>query len=134
MGRKLANVPLKSFADIMTDSEAANGGILDRLNVDSGKLSEQVTLRLDELYAFKDHPFKVQDDDAMTELVESIRTEGVMYPIFVRARASGGYEILSGHRRRRASELAGLTEIAASNYSSAFARFTTKSSAGNANK
>jgi ParB family chromosome partitioning protein len=97
----------------MSDSAGTDGDVLARLNLNPGKQSEQVILRLDELYTFKDHPFKVQDDEAMDELVESIKTEGVMYPIFVRARADGGYEILSGHRRRRASELAGLTEIPA---------------------
>jgi len=113
MGKRVMNVPLKSFADIMSDSAGTDGDVLARLNLNPGKQSEQVILRLDELYTFKDHPFKVQDDEAMDELVESIKTEGVMYPIFVRARADGGYEILSGHRRRRASELAGLTEIPA---------------------
>lgn len=63
---------------------------------------------LSELYPFKDHPFKVKDDDKMQETAESIREYGVLVPALVRPRAGGGYELISGHRRKRGCELAGL--------------------------
>lgn len=63
---------------------------------------------LTELYPFKDHPFKVIDDDHMRETAESIKEYGVIMPAIVRPRAEGGYELIAGHRRKRASELAGL--------------------------
>ena len=66
---------------------------------------------LAELYAFKDHPFRVEDDEKMEETTESIRQYGVLVPGIARPRAGGGYEIIAGHRRRRGSELAGKTEM-----------------------
>ena len=66
---------------------------------------------LTDLHSFKNHPFKVIDDDKMSELVESIKKSGVLTPGIVRADIDGGYEIISGHRRKRACELAGLTEM-----------------------
>ena len=66
---------------------------------------------LSELHPFEGHPFKVLDDDAMTETVESIRQMGVANPLIVRPDPDGGYEIISGHRRHHAAELAGLDAI-----------------------
>ena len=66
---------------------------------------------LSQLHPFEGHPFKVLDDDAMTETVESIRQMGVANPLIVRPDPDGGYEIISGHRRRHAAELAGLDTI-----------------------
>lgn len=66
---------------------------------------------LTDLHTFKNHPFKVIDDEKMDELVESIKKNGVLTPGIVRADIDGGYEIISGHRRKRACELAGLTEM-----------------------
>ena len=66
---------------------------------------------LSELYPFKDHPFKVKDDDKMQETAESIREYGVLVPALARPRAGGGYELISGHRRKRGCELAGLTTM-----------------------
>ena len=66
---------------------------------------------LSELHPFEGHPFKVLDDDSMTETVESIRQMGVANPLIVRPDPDGGYEIISGHRRRHAAELAGLDTI-----------------------
>lgn len=63
---------------------------------------------LSELYPFRDHPFKVKDDDKMQETAESIREYGVLVPALVRPRTGGGYELISGHRRKRGCELAGL--------------------------
>ena len=64
-----------------------------------------------ELFPFKDHPFRVVDDEAMLRTVESVSQFGVIVPAIVRPREEGGYEIVSGHRRKHAAELAGLTEI-----------------------
>ena len=68
---------------------------------------EVVYLDLSELHAFKDHPFEVRDDAEMQALVESVKTGGVNQPALVRPREGGGYEIVAGHRRQKASELAG---------------------------
>ena len=62
---------------------------------------------LTELYSFKNHPFPVRDDEAMQETASSIEQYGVLVPAIVRPRAEVGYEIIAGHRRKRASELAG---------------------------
>ena len=62
---------------------------------------------LTELHPFKDHPFKVKDDDAMKETVDSVRKYGVLVPAIARPDPNGGYELVAGHRRHRASELAG---------------------------
>ena len=70
-------------------------------------------LLLSSLIPFKDHPFRVVDDDRMMETVESIREYGVLVPIIARPMEDGTYEIVSGHRRKRACELAGIEEIPA---------------------
>ena len=77
----------------------------DLLSVETNEVNE---IPLEELHEFKEHPFKVLDDDKMKELVESIKKQGVMVPGIVRESADGGFEIISGHRRKRACELAGL--------------------------
>lgn len=71
-----------------------------------------VNLPLSSLHSFKSHPFRVLDDDKMQETVKSIRQYGVLVPAIVREdKEQGNYEIIAGHRRKRACELAGLTEI-----------------------
>lgn len=70
-------------------------------------------LLLSSLIPFKDHPFRVVDDDRMAETVESVREYGVLVPIIARPMEDGTYEIVSGHRRKRACELAGIDEIPA---------------------
>ena len=72
-----------------------------------------VSIPLTELHPFPNHPFKVRDDDAMKETTESVKEYGVLTPAIVRPREAGGYEIVAGHRRRHACELAGLTELPA---------------------
>ena len=62
---------------------------------------------LSELHPFKDHPFKVKDDEAMMETADSIQQYGVLVPAIARPDSNGGYELVAGHRRHRASELAG---------------------------
>ena len=69
---------------------------------------EIIYLPLNELHPFPKHPFKVQDDEQMEKTAESIRQQGVLVPGIVRPRTEGGYEIVSGHRRKRACELAGI--------------------------
>ena len=64
-------------------------------------------LPLEQLHPFRDHPFKVLDDDAMRETVESVERFGVLVPAIVRPDPEGGYELVAGHRRHRACELAG---------------------------
>ena len=64
-----------------------------------------------ELHPFKDHPFKVLDDEAMLKTVESMARFGVLNPLIVRPRAEGGYEIISGHRRQHAARLAGMKTL-----------------------
>lgn len=70
-------------------------------------------LPLSELYPFPNPPFKVRDDDAMRGMMESVSQYGVLTPAIVRPREAGGYEIISGHRRKHASEAAGLEAIPA---------------------
>ena len=70
-----------------------------------------VHVPLSKLHDFPNHPFKVRDDEAMLETAESIRQYGVLVPAIVRPREDGGYEIIAGHRRRHACELAGLTTM-----------------------
>lgn len=73
---------------------------------------EQVQqIPIQELHLFKDHPFKVLDDEAMQHTVESIAQFGVLVPLIARPRAEGGYEIISGHRRQHAAKLAGLQAL-----------------------
>ena len=72
-----------------------------------------VSIPLTELHPFPNHPFKVRDDEAMKETTESVKEYGVLTPAIVRPREAGGYEIVAGHRRKRACELAGLTALPA---------------------
>ena len=77
-------------------------------------MTEYITnIPVEKLKPFPNHPFQVRDDDSMREAVESIKTYGVLQPAIVRPTKDGDYEILSGHRRKRASELAGRKTIPA---------------------
>ena len=76
-----------------------------------GMKEEIVYLNLSELHPFKNHPFGVRDDAEMQGLVESVKAAGVNQPALVRPREGGGYEIIAGHRRQRASELAGFANM-----------------------
>ena len=96
------NIELASFDSIFSTEETRQGG--------NQRIQQ---LPLSELVPFKDHPFRVLDDDRMKETVESIREYGVLVPIIVRPMDDGSYEIVSGHRRKRACELAGVEEIPA---------------------
>ena len=72
-----------------------------------------IEIEIDRIKSFKNHPFKVQDDDKMVDLVESIKANGVLTPVLVRGNDGDGYEMISGHRRLHASKLAGLKKIPA---------------------
>lgn len=86
----------------------------DIFSTEASRQQEQIqSLALSELHPFKDHPFRVLDDDRMMETVESVKEYGVLVPIIARPMPDGGYEIVSGHRRKRACELAGMNEIPA---------------------
>lgn len=70
-------------------------------------------IKIDQIFPFENHPFKVLDDERMIELVESIKLNGVLSPVIVRPDDEGTYEMISGHRRMHAAKLAGLTTIPA---------------------
>ena len=76
-----------------------------------GKEEQIVYIKLSELHAFKNHPFQVRNDEEMKAMVSSVRDKGVTQPAIVRPREVGGYEIVSGHRRQKASELAGFVDM-----------------------
>jgi ParB/RepB/Spo0J family partition protein len=76
-----------------------------------GKAEKIVYIDHAELHPFKDHPFKVRDDEAMKTLVDSVKERGVDQPAIVRPRESGGYELVAGHRRQHASQQAGLKNV-----------------------
>jgi len=92
------NLSLTSYDDLFATDES-------RADADREKVLE---IPLSELFPFKDHPFKVRDDDKMADTAESIREYGVLVPALARPREGGGYELISGHRRKRGCELAGL--------------------------
>ena len=95
------NVSLNSYDDIFSTEEARQE-----------EQREQVQqISIEELHPFKDHPFKVLDDEAMQHTVESIKLLGVTNPLIARPRPEGGYEIISGHRRQHAAQLAGLDTL-----------------------
>lgn len=97
------NIQLASYDDLFKTDEERQADAQERVQ----------SLPLDKLEPFPNHPFKVIDDDKMLETVESIKERGVLVPILVRPKNDGNFEIVSGHRRHHASQLAGLTEIPA---------------------
>ena len=68
-------------------------------------------LKIQDLEPFPDHPFQVREDDAMKETAESVKTYGILTPILVRPLENGHYQIVSGHRRTKACEMAGVEEM-----------------------
>lgn len=82
------------------------------LEESNGKTEAKVVeIALDQLYSFDSHPFRVLDDEKMQETVESIREHGIINPLIVRQGKENGYEIIAGHRRKRACELLGLKTV-----------------------
>ena len=78
---------------------------------EDAKLEKVLLLPPEDISEFPNHPFQVRMDEAMKEMVQSVRENGVLVPALVRPKEGGGYEMVSGHRRKRAAELAGLREI-----------------------
>ena len=95
-----SKIKMESFDDLFGGSSAQEIGAEQIINAP-----------LADLHEFKDHPFKVLDDEKMEETTESIRHYGVLVPGIARPRAGGGYELIAGHRRKHGSERAGKTEM-----------------------
>lgn len=74
-------------------------------------IEKAIPIPLDKLFDFPNHPFKVNDDEEMKNMIETVKTGGIIVPLVVRQRADGNYEIISGHRRKMASQKAGLKEV-----------------------
>lgn len=106
MSKLGGNISLKSYDEIFTTQEERDERAANEQGVE--KVQQ---LDLAKLQPFKNHPFKVKDDEEMDKTVESIKQFGVLNPVIVRPLEEGGYEIVSGHRRCHASELAGLTTV-----------------------
>ena len=101
MPKNSLNVSLKGADDIFSTEESRQE-----------QQREQVQqIPIGELFPFKNHPFKVLDDESMQRTVESVEQYGVLSPLIARPRPEGGYEIISGHRRQQAAQLAGLDAL-----------------------
>ena len=119
------NVSIYNFSEIMAEKKAADKGSATVKPPAPEQLKPQeppkeaprrgeeqiVYIKLNELHAFKNHPFQVRDDEEMRAMVSSVKDKGVTQPAIVRPREDGGYEIVSGHRRQKASELVGYTDM-----------------------
>lgn len=90
----------------MAKTEIMTAGLAGEEVLQGAEAEQVVQLKLSELHPFEGHPFQVRDDEEMQQMVESLSEFGVLVPLIVRPDPYGGYEILSGHRRHRASELA----------------------------
>lgn len=101
MPKRSTGISLTSYDDIFETDESRAEKQLEHVQ----------NIPINQLVPFKDHPFKVVDDEAMLRTTESIAQYGVLTPLIARPLADGGYEIISGHRRAHAAELAGLTEV-----------------------
>jgi ParB family chromosome partitioning protein len=97
------NISLTPLDDLFSTEEERSKDVVGSI----------VNIPLSHLHDFPNHPFKVRDDEKMQETVESVKAYGVLVPAIVRQRPDGEYEIVAGHRRKRASELAGLNELPA---------------------
>ena len=100
MQKKGVNVSLSSYDDIFSTEQDRTAPVTEEIR----------SIPLAQLHPFKDHPFKVLDDDAMSETVESVKQIGVVVPLIARP-TEDGYEIVSGHRRHHAAELAGVDTV-----------------------
>ena len=98
---KRSNISLASYDDIFETDDSRAGAQLERVQ----------SISISELVSFKNHPFKVIDDESMHNMTESISRYGVLTPLIVRPLEEGAYEIISGHRRAHAAEAAGLNEV-----------------------
>ena len=101
MPRKSEGIKLTSYDDLFSTEETRAESTMEKVQ----------QIPVDQLVPFRDHPFKVKDDEDMEKTVESIRQFGVLVPAIARPLEDGGYEIVSGHRRHHAAQLAGLETI-----------------------
>ena len=101
MPKSNANLALKGLDEMFSTEESRQ----------KQKREQVQQIPIEELFPFKEHPFKVLDDEAMQRTVESVAQYGVLAPLIARPRPEGGYEIISGHRRQHAAELAGLDTL-----------------------
>ena len=101
MPKSNANLALKGLDEMFSTEESRQ----------EQKREQVRQIPIEELFPFKEHPFKVLDDEAMQRTVESVAQYGVLAPLIARPRPEGGYEIISGHRRQHAAELAGLDTL-----------------------
>lgn len=101
MAEKKRNLTLGSVEDLFSTEE-------DR---QTAKLEKVQEIPVDQLVPFKNHPFKVVDDEAMLRTVESVSQYGILSPLIARPMGDGSYELISGHRRKHAAELAGMTVV-----------------------
>ena len=101
MPKSNANLALKGLNEMFSTEESRQ----------EQKREQVQQIPIEELFPFKEHPFKVLDDEAMQRTVESVAQYGVLAPLIARPRPEGGYEIISGHRRQHAAELAGLDTL-----------------------
>jgi ParB family chromosome partitioning protein len=97
-GSNVNDISLTSYDEIFRTDEVRDSEILEKIK----------EIPLAELHSFQNHPFKVRDDAEMQDTAESIAKYGVLTPCIARVRADGGYELIAGHRRKRACEIAGL--------------------------
>lgn len=101
MPKSNANLALKGLDEMLSTEESRQ----------EQKREQVQQIPIEELFPFKEHPFKVLDDEAMQRTVESVAQYGVLAPLIARPRPEGGYEIISGHRRQHVAELAGLDTL-----------------------
>lgn len=103
MAKRGGNIVLNSYDDLFETQQSKEDAEKEKVD----------TLVIDDLHSFKHHPFKVLDNEEMNQMVESVQQFGILNPLIVRPDENGSYEIVSGHRRARAAELAGLTTVPA---------------------
>lgn len=101
MSAKLRDLGMTPLDDLFSTDESRAEAQLEKV----------VMLNLAEISDFPNHPFKVKQDEAMAEMVDSVKQYGVLVPALVRPKADGGYEMVAGHRRKYAATLAGITEM-----------------------
>ncbi len=100
-GRSADKIQMSSFDDLFQVGEDTATGTSEKIR----------EIAVCELYSFKNHPFKVSDDEKMEDMIQSVQEYGVLNPLLVRPRKTGGYELISGHRRKHACEKAGIKTV-----------------------
>ena len=103
MKEQKQDMKLPKLDDLFTTQEERDYAVAEKVQ----------EINISDISDFPEHPFKVNDDDKMKEMVKSVKEYGVILPVIVRPKENGTYEMISGHRRKRACELAGIKEIPA---------------------